>query len=494
MTEVQGHLSLLLVVIPLIAAPVVAILSRARIAWVVTLLVCVICAVLAGVQLWNVVNEGVISYELGGWAPPWGIEYRIDAVNAFVALVVAGIAAVTMPYALLSVEKEIPEEQISLFYSSFLLCLCGLLGITQTGDIFNVFVFLEISSLSSYALISLGRNRQALTSAYQYLIMGTIGATFFLIGVGLIYSQTGSLNMADLAERLPAIIDHRTVHTGLAFIVIGVALKLALFPLHLWLPNAYTYAPTVVTVFLAATATKVAVYLMLRVLFTVFPGSFMPDIPAFDLFVISGIAGILIASLYAIYQTDVKRLLAYSSVAQIGYMALGIGFASTLGVMAALLHLFNHALMKGALFMAVGAIIYRVGVCRMDRINGLGRVMPWTFGAVIIGGLSLVGVPGTAGFISKWYLVLAALEQQAWISVAVILAGSLLAVIYIGKIIEALYFKPADETSKTVQEAPLLLLVPTWTLALANIYFGLNTELTVGMAMKAALMLGVAAE
>ncbi len=490
MSGLQGHLSLLLVVIPLIAAPIVAVLPRGRLPWAGTLLVTAVCAVLAGMQLWSVVHDGVISYELGGWAPPWGIEYRIDAVNAFVALIVAGIAAITLPYALLSVEKEIPEEQVPLFYASFLLCLCGLLGITQTGDIFNVFVFLEISSLSSYALVSLGRKRQALTSAYQYLVMGTIGATFFLIGVGLIYSQTGTLNIADLAERLPAVFDHKTVHTGFAFIVVGVALKLALFPLHLWLPNAYTYAPTVVTIFLAATATKVALYLMLRVLFTVFPNNFALGTPTFDLFVISGIAAILIASVYAIYQMDVKRLLAYSSVAQIGYMALGIGFASAMGVTAALLHLFNHALMKGALFMAIGAIIYRVGSCRMDNIHGLGRCMPWTFGAVIIGGLSLVGVPGTAGFISKWYLILAALEQQAWISVAVILAGSLLAVVYVGKMIEALYFKPASEANQSLKEAPLLLVIPTWILALSNLYFGLNTELTVGVAERAAEVLG----
>ncbi|MDH5572490.1 MAG: proton-conducting transporter membrane subunit, partial [Gammaproteobacteria bacterium] len=272
---IQAHLSLLLVVIPLMAAPIVAILPRGRLPWLLALVVTSICAILAGMQLWSVVHNGVISYELGGWAPPWGIEYRIDAVNAFVALIVAGIAAITLPYALLSVENEIPEHQVPLFYSAFLLCFAGLLGITQTGDIFNVFVFLEISSLSSYALISLGRKRQALTSAYQYLIMGTLGATFFLIGVGLIYSQTGTLNMEDLAKRLPELIALNTVHTGFAFILIGIALKLALFPLHLWLPNAYTYAPTVVTVFLAATATKVAVYVILRVLFTVFPDGFV---------------------------------------------------------------------------------------------------------------------------------------------------------------------------------------------------------------------------
>ncbi len=485
-----NNISLLLVVIPLIAAPVVAVLPRGRLPWAVALLVTTLCAALAGLQLWAVLNNGVISYELGGWAPPWGVEYRIDAVNAFVALIVAGIAAITLPYALLSVEQEIPEEKIPLFYSAMLLCLTGLLGITQTGDIFNVFVFLEISSLSSYALISLGKKRQALTSAYQYLIMGTIGATFFLIGVGLIYSQTGSLNMQDLATILPGVLHLKTVDTGFAFIMIGIALKLALFPLHLWLPNAYTYAPSVVTVFLAATATKVAVYMMLRILFTVFPHSFALATPAEELFIVAGIAGIIIASIYAIYQEDVKRLLAYSSVAQIGYMALGIGFASATGITATLIHLFNHALMKGALFMAVGAITYRIGTCRMDQIHGLGRAMPWTFGAIIVSGLSLIGVPGTAGFISKWYLVTAALEQGAWISVAVILFGSLLAVVYIGKLIESLYFKPVTDTGKEVTEAPLLLLVPTWTLVFANIYFGLDTELTVGVAEKAAAILG----
>jgi multicomponent Na+:H+ antiporter subunit D len=279
------------------------------------------------------------------------------------------------------------------------------------------------------------------------------------------------------------------VETGFAFIMIGVALKLALFPLHLWLPNAYTYAPSLVTIFLAATATKVAVYVMLRMLGTIFPQGFALSTPADEVFIVAGITGIIGASVYAIYQANVKRLLAYSSVAQVGYMALGIGFASATGMTATLIHLFNHALMKGALFMAVGAIIYRIGVCRMDKIHGLGRAMPWTFGAIVIGGLSLVGVPGTAGFVSKWYLVMAALEQQAWISIAAILLGSLLAVVYVGKLIEALYFKPVTDTGKTVKEAPILLLVPTWGLALANIYFGLDTDLTVGVAEKAAAVL-----
>lgn len=485
---IQEHASLLLVVLPLIIAPIVAILPRGRLPWLTTLAVTSACLILAIIQLLAVTDGGIISYELGGWAPPWGIEYRVDTLNAYMALIVSAIAAVTLPYALLSVEREIQENQIPLFYSAFLLCFCGLLGIAQTGDIFNLFVFLEISSLSSYALISMGRKRQALTSAYQYLIMGTIGATFFLIGVGLIYSVTGTLNMMDLAARLPEVTDLRTTHTGFAFIMIGFALKLAMFPLHLWLPNAYTYAPSVITVFLAATATKVALYVMLRVLFSVFPESFVSASPTGTLFILSGLAAVIAASVYAVYQQNAKRLLAYSSVAQIGYMVLGVGIGSALGLTASLVHLFNHALMKGALFMAIGAIVYQIGSSQIKDLTGLGKHMPWTFGAIIIGGLSLIGVPGTAGFISKWYLVLAALEQNYWIIVVVILIGSLIAVVYVWKLVEVLYFQTADSKS-VVKEAPLFLLIPTWILALANIYFGINTELTVGIAEQSVQLL-----
>lgn len=489
---IESHLSLLLVVLPLMAAPIIAVLPNGRLPWAVSTIVSWSVFYMAAWQLINVSTGHTISYELGGWAPPWGIEYRIDAANALVALVVSGIAALTLPYALKSVIKEIPEKQHALFYTAFMLCLTGLLGIAQTGDIFNLFVFLEISSLSSYALISLGRQRQALTAAYQYLIMGTIGATFFIIGVGLLYAMTGTLNMADLSQRLPELYNHRTIHTAFAFIMVGFALKLALFPLHLWLPNAYTYAPTVVSVFLAATATKVAVYVMLRMVFSVFGLSFIENTPADELFILLCVMGILSMSFYAIYQKDSKRLLAYSSVAQIGYMMLGIGLGSVLGVTATMVHLFNHALMKGALFMAIGTLVYRVSSSRLEHFSGLGKQMPWTFGAIVIGGLSLIGVPGTAGFISKWYLVLAAIEKQNWFIVGVILTGSLLAVVYVWKLVEVLYFKVADKPQQgqiSATEAPLMMLIPMWVLVLANVYFGFNTELTVGTAEQAVKLL-----
>lgn len=489
-SQLTQHLGVLVVVVPLLAAPLVALLPAGRLPWLGSMVVTSVVFALAIALLATVLDSGPISYALGGWAPPWGIEYRIDGLNAFLAMLVSGIAVITLPYAYKSVPQEVDTAKLPLFYAAFLLCLTGLLGITLTGDIFNVFVFLEISSLSTYALIAMGRDRRALTAAYQYLILGTIGATFFLIGVGFIYAQTGTLNMADISARLVDVQDTRTVHTAFAFIVIGVALKLALFPLHLWLPNAYTYAPNAITVFLASTATKVAVYVMLRMVLTVFSTSFIAASIFNELFLVAGAAGVIVASLYAIYQQNAKRILAYSSVAQIGYMALGIGFGSMLGYTATVIHVFNHALMKAALFMGIGAIIYRVGSSRLTDMCGIGRKMPWTMVATIIGGLSLIGVPGTAGFISKWYLLSAALEQGHWSLAVLILVGSLLAVIYIWKIVEVLFFQDVDEDMhRDVKEAPLALLVPLWIMALANIAFGLDTQFSVDIAEAAIRML-----
>src|SRR3970282_338557 len=187
---------------------------------------------------------GAVSYHLGSCPPPWGIEYRVDALSAFVLVLVSGIGVVTALYAWRSIAAELPRDQLYLFYALYCLCLSGLLGMTATGDAFNLFVFMEIASLSSYVLIALGRDRRALLAAYQYLILGTIGATFYVIGVGLLYLMTGTLNIADMAERLAPVDHARPVLAGLAFVTVGVSLKLALFPLHFWLPNAYAHAPS----------------------------------------------------------------------------------------------------------------------------------------------------------------------------------------------------------------------------------------------------------
>ncbi|MCF7983111.1 MAG: monovalent cation/H+ antiporter subunit D family protein [Thiohalocapsa sp.] len=481
------NLPALQVVLPLLAAPLCLLLSRGRPAWLVATLISWLGLAISVVLLWQVKDGSVIHYAFGGWAAPWGIEYVVDRLAAYVLLIVSLIAAVMMPYAWRSLSSEIDAHLLPLAFTLMLLCLAGLLGIVITGDAFNLFVLLEISSLSTYALISLGKDRRSLTAAYQYLIMGTIGATFFIIGVGLMYQLTGTLNMADLAERIDALEDRRTLKTAFAFITVGLALKLAMFPLHLWLPNAYTFAPSVVTAFLAATATKVALYAMIRFVYTVFGTHFAFESMHIEVLVLPLAAvGIFITSVVAVFQHDIKRMLAYSSVAQIGYMLLGIGMATVTGLTASLVHLFNHALMKGALFLALGAVCYRIGRCDIDRMAGIARDMPLTMAAFVVGGLSLIGVPLTVGFLSKWYLLSAAMELGWWPLAALVLVTSLIAVVYIGRVVEAAYFRERPAGTETVQEAPAVLLIPTWILVAANLYFGIHSSLTLGVAGDAA--------
>jgi len=484
---IEPHLPILQVVVPLLCAPVCVLLRDAKLSWLWATIVTWVAFFIALVLLGKVLASGLIVYELGSWPPPWGIEYRIDAANALVLVIVTAIAAITLPYAKASVEKEVARPRIYLFYLMYMLCMTGLLGITTTADAFNLFVFLEISSLSSYVLISLGGNRRALTASYRYLIMGTLGATFYIIGVGMMYMMTGSLNMADLATLLPAVDHTRTVLAAFAFVVVGLGLKLAMFPLHTWLPNAYAFAPSAVTVFLASTATKVAIYALLRLVFTVFGGTDLftgTDISL--ILIIVALIGMFAGAFVAIFQTDVKRMLAYSSVSQVGYMVLGIGMATAAGLTGSIVHLFNHAVMKGAAFMAVGAMFYVVGSVKLDDLAGIGKRMPVTTAVFLVAGLSLIGTPVTVGFISKWQLVQASLALGWWYVAAGILLSSLLAIVYVWRVVEVAYLKAPPEGPAPRGEAPLSMMVPMIVLAAATVWFGIDGDTTLRIAGEAA--------
>ncbi len=485
---VTEHLPALQVVVPLIAAPVILLYQKEAFAWGWALLTTWTTFALSGLLVHEVFSQEFISYDLGGWAPPLGIEYRVDAANALVIAIVAGIAALVTTYARKSIQAEVQGRNQPFFYVLLLLCVSGLIGVAITGDAFNLFVFLEISSLSTYTMVALGgrRDRRAYTAAIRYLITGTIGATFYVIGVGLLYMVTGTLNMADLAVSIAGMDNNTTVQAAFAFIVIGLGLKVAIFPLHLWLPNAYTYAPSVVTIFLAATSTKVAVYALMRFLFTVFGIRFDFELDSLAfLFLPLAIMGMFIPSIVAAFQVDVKRLLAYSSVAQIGYMLLGISLATSASLTATSIHLFNHALMKAALFMALGAVMLRLKSTIIDDLAGIGKTMPWTTAGFALGGLSLIGVPLTVGFVSKWLLIQASFaSQQPWLA-GLIVVSSLIAVVYVWRVVEVAYFSPVPE-GRVRQEAPLSMLIPMWVLVAANIYFGIDTDITIRLASLAA--------
>ena len=491
----DSHLLILQVVVPLIAAPLCILLRRPVLVWPVVVGISWISFFISCRLLQLILANGELQYFLGGWAAPWGIEYRLNILNAFVLIIVSGIGAIIMTFARLSIIQEIAKDRIYLFYTAYLLNLTGLFGVLVTGDVFNMFVFIEISSLSSYALVSLGKNRAALLAAYRYLILGTIGATFILIGVGLLYVITGTLNIADLQDRIMAVESERTIITALAFLTVGICIKFALFPLHAWLPNAYTYSPSVVSAFLASTTTKVFIYVLLRFLFTIFGVTFVFDVMQIDrIFLISALLAIFSGSIAAIYQTNIKRMLAFSSIAQIGYMILGISMVSMTGLLGGIIHLFNHALIKAALFLCMACVWYRLESANITDIKGIAKKMPWTMAAFIIAGLSLIGTPLTVGFISKWYLIQAALERDWWWLAFAILAGSVLAVVYIWRVVEAAYFKQPDNATalEQVKEVPLSMLIPLWILIAANLYFGINAGLTSELARQsAAFLLGV---
>lgn len=488
MDAAWAHLPALQVVVPLLGAVLAAFLRSGTGAFAAALAASWTLPFISGAMLWQVLTAGPISYAMGGWAPPIGIEYRVDLLNAPVLMLVSAVGAVIMPFAYRSIASEIAPDRQSWFYCTYLLCLTGLLGVAITGDAFNAFVFLEISSLATYVMIALGRERRALLASFQYLIMGTIGATFYIIGIGFLYVLTGTLNMADLSVRLAALdpMQARTIIIALAFLVVGVSLKLALFPLHVWLPNAYAYAPSWATVFLAATATKVAVYLLARYLFFVFGVAI--DLRALlidELLIALSIAAMFVASFLAVFEGNIKRMLAYSSVAQVGYITLGIGLANQAGLTGGLVHLVNHAVMKAALFLAVGAIVYRACPITLSDLAGIGRKMPLTLTAFTIAGLGLVGMPGTAGFISKWYLAVGGFERGWWL-VLPILASSLIALVYVGRVLEVAWMREPAPGIAHAKDPPLSMMVPIIVMAAATVYFGVATEWTVGIADVAA--------
>ncbi len=434
----------------------------------------------------RVLTEGTIHYWLGGWSPPWGIEYVIDALNAFVLVVVLFMSFMCVIYSKRSIEQEQPHR-IVLFYVVFQLLITGLCGITVTGDIFNLYVFLEISALAAYALIAVASGR-ALKASYNYVIMGSLGACFFLLGAGFLYAVTGTLNMEDLSRLLPPLYENRAVQAAFVFFAVGLSIKVALFPLHIWQPDAYTYAPSVVSVIIATAMAKVSVYALIRVIFSVFTVEFIRSYVGIDIALcwIAAI-GIIAGSVLAIMQTNLKRMLAYSSVAQIGYIVLGIGLApmSAWGLVGAVAHILNHALMKGCLFCAAGAFIYKLGLRDIRDFEGLGKKMPYASFAFTIAAISMIGVPPCTGFASKLFLILASLQAtetlpvSGYFFVAVLLTSTLLNLAYFWRVIDRIYFVKSEEGheggGQEIKKAdvPFSMVVPMLILAVLCIVVGI---------------------
>jgi len=497
----MSHSPILIIIIPLISSFFVPLIGwrKKNLCYPLVVLALFISSILSLYIMGSVITHGSIYYRLGGWEPPWGIEYRIDYLNGFMAVIVSFISFLVAIYSRRSGEQELPDRIVH-FYCIFLLLVTGLLGMVVTGDMFNLYVFLEIASLAAYALIAIGEDG-ALMGSFNYLIMGTIGACFYLLGVGYLYIVTGSLNMNDLSQILPGLYHSRVVRTAFALFIVGLALKMGLFPLHTWLPDAYTHAPSAVSALLASVMSKVSVYIMIRIMFTVFNPYFSIElIPITTMLSWTAGIAILFGEIMAIVQPDLKRMLAYSSVAQIGYIVLGIGLANTMGLTGSLLHVLNHALTKGCLFLGAGAITYRRGTRDIRQLGYLHVEMPFTMAAFTIAALSMIGIPPTCGFFSKYYLILGAIDARQWIWVIILLLSSLLNAIFFFRVIENAYFKPLGvihESSydrgeqEKANEVPLGMLIPILALAAAIILTGIFSGKIISTIIQFAIPEGI---
>jgi multicomponent Na+:H+ antiporter subunit D len=437
----------ILLVLPLLFGSVLAVLAglwRPAAAQAVAIVATTSTLVLALVGLVTVVRDGPLTHELGGWPPPFGIEYVLDPLAAYMVAIVALVGTMIAIYPTKVGFDLQPARGVPL-YPLALLLLTGLVGVMLSGDLFHLFVFLEIYAISTYALVSLGGDR-AVFASFRYLLLGTVGSGLYLLGVGFLYFSTGSLNMADVAALLPEMADDPAILGSMGLIVLGLALKMALFPLHVWLPDAHTYSPPAVAALLAAVQVKAGAYALVRILFDVYGPAYGGDGVPVDLALTwFGAAGIVVGSVLAIQQTDLKRMLAYSTVAQLGYIGLGIGLATPLALVGALLHVLNHALMKGGLFLVAGGILQGTGIKQISRFSGLGKRMPLVMTGFAIAALSMVGVPPTAGFFSKFYLVSSTVQTGDWVLASIVVGSSLLTAVYFLRLFERIFVLPPEE-------------------------------------------------
>lgn len=476
----QSQIPAFIILTPLTASLVISFTGRyqKKSSYLLSLTALILCFLCSISVFTTIVDHGIQAYHLGGWPPPFGIVYKIDNLNAIMLILVSFLGLSTAIYANKSVEKELPDKQF-LFWCLFLLLMTGLFGIIVTADLFNLFVLLEVVSLTGYALVAVG-DKRATVAGFRYLIIGTIGACFYLLGVGYLYIAAGTLNMEDLATLLPKIYHTRPVITSFVFIFTGFAVKIALFPLHAWQPDAYTHAPSAVSIIISTAVAKTLTYAMIRVIFSVFTIHFITDIlPVFELIGLLAATAIIAGSVLAIRQDNLKRMLAYSSIANVGYIVMGVSLSpkTSLGLTPAVMHMVNHAVIKCAMFMSACGFIYKYGLVKISDFSGLSRKMPYTSLGLIIASLAMIGLPPGAGFVSKWYLILAAIDAGQYGFVAIIFVSTLLMLVYFWHLIEILYIRPPKDispnSSETSGELPMSMGITVMGLAALTFLMGL---------------------
>lgn len=460
MSQLLLHLPILVILLPLAATLLCPLLSHFRLDWGKRAVIWGLfgAAVCAALQLCEVVNSGeAIHYYIGGWPPVYGIEFVIDGLSGLIVLLVA-IGAFTT--ALFSSPFERRERDGTTvrsagYYSMLAFLSLGLLGMASTGDAFNLYVFMEITAISGYGLIAVGESKGPI-AAFRYLLIGTIGACMYLMGAGFLYAATGTLNMTDLAETIAQndLANSPLIIFSIACMIIGFGIKMALFPLHGWQPAAHSYAHPGADPMIAGIMIKVPAYAMLRFFFFVFARDSRVMEMFFDFIGVLAVLGVLFGSLKALRYETYNKILAYSSIGQVGYIAMGFAIGNYYGLLGAVLHIVSHAFMKAGLFYTSGALKYKYGIHEITQLGQVYRSMPVTALAMVVCALSMIGLPPFAGFFSKWYLALGAVQNGQYLFVAVLIASSLLSAIYFFRIFEQMFMAARSAKTEAGPDAP----------------------------------------
>lgn len=430
----------LIILCPLVAALLSLLVSKIhkQLGQIVVFIAITASLIMSVLLLIQVAKTGPVNYHMGNYDMPLGIEFAIDTVNGCLLVLINAISFLTVIF---SNGFDISHEQYSGgFYAVMSLLVTGLLGMTATGDVFNLYVFLEISSLSAYCLIAMGGDKGVI-AAFRYMIIGTTAATIYLVGVGVLYANTGTLNMADMAQILNSGEYDDAILIAMCCFIVTFGIKLAHFPFHGWQPSVHTYAEAGSKPIIAGVMFKVPGYALFRYLYCVFG----PDFKYFDyILVVIGIlavSGMLYGSIRAIGQKDIRKMFAYSSVTQMSYITLGFAIGNPIALAGSFLHIIGHAFMKGGLFAASGVLKHKYGIVKLEDYGRVYKQMPFTSTLMTIAALSMVGIPPTIGFFSKWYLGVGAAQRGLWIYLAVLVISSLLNAVYFFRLIEKIFIQ-----------------------------------------------------
>ncbi len=474
----------LLVAIPLATAFVLPLCARFREA-ALDLVACGALGVLGILALSCIGVEA--HYRIGAWPTPLGIELSLDALSALLLVVVNGIAFLAGLYSVEYMREYTAKHR---YYALLLLMVAGMNGVLLAGDLFNLYVMMEIAAVASYALVAYGCAHEELEAAFKYAVLGTLASTLILIAIALIYSLTGSLNMAQIATHLAGLGDERPLLLASALFVCGFGLKAALVPFHTWLPDAHPSAPAPISAMLSGVLIKaIGIYALMRIVFNIV-GAGEAELAALRWL---GVLSMVLGGVLAAGQSDIKRLLAYSSIGQMGYVALGLGLATPLGVVGAVYHLVNHAVFKSLLFFNAGAVERATGTRELGRLGGLGRRMPVTSATSLVASLSIAGLPPFNGFFSKLIVVVACVQAQAhgFALVAVLMSAVTLA--YQLRIQRHAFAGPTREVEQVVAREPRLMAAAMVVLAMACVGLsalvvtGLDDPLLIGQAQRVLL-------